>query len=788
MKKILTLTLLLCAISYAAVAGRPAIVAHRGYHYDGIPENSVASLIEAANLGSDYTEFDVWITSDNELVIHHDANAIVNGTPYYIPETEKSFLKDNYRLSNNEPIPLLTDFLDAVVQSKKQGKEIGLVIEIKMPGDKDARQASYIKKDGKYEGSRLEAAVNKTIALVEEYGLEEKVIYISFAEDACIFLANYYKEKDIKCPVYFLTGSTPERLKEMGVTGADFSMGYFRGNDDPQNWVDPHPDIINEVHAAGMPFIIWTVNNLDDMKYFIDRDVDFLTTDFPNTALELVKNAFSCSNSEQKTQDGHHLERIDEKNNPIVSTNLGTDLVNRTGLRVNDHIFVIQRSVAKTGPVLGDSHGAVKIYDNKGNRLQTILPPKGYYVWASANVDAAGHVLVRVDQEKPFDGESSLKLSHGFMVLGYNNDTDQYKIIYDFLPLGYGNDNLSTPKTEDDGHNVNETYRHDAMPPVLKDIMKDYNVRIISVYCGKGTTFSAQHSYNKEEVKEDGYPTFWKGAAFKTAFNDEQAHQTTGYAVEYYALDGDGKTDTYLAVYSNPKYSETYSGAEKNGNSIRHFNTPGNWKSTNMYYYTPMHSGLTGFNIFTIGKRQFIIYPAIDPGQTRNQDNRPADAFAIAEIILPSTNESIPVAIAEDEEEDVVTEPTTTMLTSPATHLSDEGETLVDGKPVGALKAIFPGTGVVGNTSCIPSYTVEPVEDNNKAVKISVYNTGAPVSQWMFSVDDNGIISSVEDVAAATDAEAPVEYFNLQGVRVLNPSNGIFIKKQGKKVTKIAIN
>lgn len=35
------------------------------------------------------------------------------------------------------------------------------------------------------------------------------------------------------------------------------------------------------------------------------------------------------------------------------------------------------------------------------------------------------------------------------------------------------------------------------------------------------------------------------------------------------------------------------------------------------------------------------------------------------------------------------------------------------------------------------------------------------------------------------NTDAPVEYFNLQGVRVDNPSNGLFIRRQGTKVTKV---
>lgn len=37
------------------------------------------------------------------------------------------------------------------------------------------------------------------------------------------------------------------------------------------------------------------------------------------------------------------------------------------------------------------------------------------------------------------------------------------------------------------------------------------------------------------------------------------------------------------------------------------------------------------------------------------------------------------------------------------------------------------------------------------------------------------------------DNEAPVEYFNLQGIRVAEPSNGLYIRRQGKEVTKVMV-
>ncbi len=47
-------------------------------------------------------------------------------------------------------------------------------------------------------------------------------------------------------------------------------------------------------------------------------------------------------------------------------------------------------------------------------------------------------------------------------------------------------------------------------------------------------------------------------------------------------------------------------------------------------------------------------------------------------------------------------------------------------------------------------------------------------------------LSGVENVST-DDENAPVEFYNLQGVRVNNPENGIYIRRQGSKVTKVII-
>ncbi|MDE6197590.1 MAG: Ig-like domain-containing protein [Muribaculaceae bacterium] len=57
-----------------------------------------------------------------------------------------------------------------------------------------------------------------------------------------------------------------------------------------------------------------------------------------------------------------------------------------------------------------------------------------------------------------------------------------------------------------------------------------------------------------------------------------------------------------------------------------------------------------------------------------------------------------------------------------------------------------------------------------------------PAKPYIFKIEGKAGIS--ETVAADN---APVEYYNLQGVRVANPENGLYIRRQGNKVSKVLV-
>lgn len=57
------------------------------------------------------------------------------------------------------------------------------------------------------------------------------------------------------------------------------------------------------------------------------------------------------------------------------------------------------------------------------------------------------------------------------------------------------------------------------------------------------------------------------------------------------------------------------------------------------------------------------------------------------------------------------------------------------------------------------------------------------------SLDKDFDFSGVEDIAAPdnTQTDGPVEYYTLQGIRIANPAQGVFIRRQGNKSSKIIL-
>ena len=71
MKKVMCLLAIMFMIANTSAQTR--VIAHRGFwKTQGSAQNSITSLLKADSIGCYGSEFDVWLTKDNGLVVSHE--------------------------------------------------------------------------------------------------------------------------------------------------------------------------------------------------------------------------------------------------------------------------------------------------------------------------------------------------------------------------------------------------------------------------------------------------------------------------------------------------------------------------------------------------------------------------------------------------------------------------------------------------------------------------------------------------------------------------------------------
>lgn len=228
------------------------VIAHRGYwRFEGAAQNSIAALKNAGELGIYGSEFDVWKTKDDRLVVNHDKlfhELLIVDTIF------DDLTKDCLRLDNGEKIPTLEEFLEVAHLYPK----LRLVLELKTLGDSE-----YNKK-----------AVDLVIDSVLKHGSENNIDFISFSYEICKLFA----ESKVGSGVEYLGGGyTVKELFETGITGINYS--YTR--------IIENPTLVGEANALGMNVTAWTVDNVEDVRRLIEIGIDKITTNNPMHIYEL---------------------------------------------------------------------------------------------------------------------------------------------------------------------------------------------------------------------------------------------------------------------------------------------------------------------------------------------------------------------------------------------------------------------------------------------------------------------------------------------------------------------
>ena len=171
---LLTSALLLAAFGTTQAQQQTQVIAHRGFwKTPGSAQNSLAALVKADSIRCYGSEFDVWLTSDNQLVVNHDDT--FRGVTI---QDASLAVCTAVRLDNGETLPTLRQYLE-----RARTLHTRLILELKSE-------------------------------------------YISFSRHAT---REFIRLAPQGTPVYYLEGDAdPQTLKDWGCAGADYHFKVFR--------------------------------------------------------------------------------------------------------------------------------------------------------------------------------------------------------------------------------------------------------------------------------------------------------------------------------------------------------------------------------------------------------------------------------------------------------------------------------------------------------------------------------------------------------------------------------
>ncbi|HIT91051.1 MAG TPA: glycerophosphodiester phosphodiesterase [Candidatus Merdenecus merdavium] len=236
------------------------VFAHRGAS-GYAPENTLEAFSLAMEQGAEGIELDVQLTKDGEVVVIHDEtiDRTSNGKgavrDYTLKELKALSFHNHMDEYQGVKIPTLREVLELV----KPGK---MEVNIEL-------------KTGIYWYPDIE---EKTIQIVKETGMENRIIYSSF---------NHYSiqkvlEKNADAETAYLYSdvilNVDKYAKETGIVGLHPAVYHLK-----------MVQFLDEYKKSGLKVRVWTVNKEEDMKDFMKADLEAVITNYPDKALDIRK-------------------------------------------------------------------------------------------------------------------------------------------------------------------------------------------------------------------------------------------------------------------------------------------------------------------------------------------------------------------------------------------------------------------------------------------------------------------------------------------------------------------
>ena len=233
-------------------------IAHRGASFDA-PENTLASANLAWAQGADAVEIDVYLASDNRIVVMHDKDTkrITGGKNMVVKSTPSLVLRDldvgSWKDSKykGEKIP----FIEEIIATIPDGKL--LVVEVKCGSEIIPHMERVLHKNAK----------------------KDQIVFISFGWETITDLKKAFPGNK----AYWLSGAKHEvkkRMDEIAAAGLDgINLNYSIIVE----------EIVQEAKTKGIDVLAWTVNDPDEARRLHGLGVTHITTDRPQWLKEQIE-------------------------------------------------------------------------------------------------------------------------------------------------------------------------------------------------------------------------------------------------------------------------------------------------------------------------------------------------------------------------------------------------------------------------------------------------------------------------------------------------------------------
>jgi glycerophosphoryl diester phosphodiesterase len=249
--------------------GRPLVVAHRGGAAIA-PENTLTAFRTAASLGVDAIEFAVLALERGPLVVAHsdDLAELTHGAA-------QGLFGGRTLEELRELVPDVPTFAEALTWFATEAPHVGIHVDLKLGVRLD--EVAMLLEDHGVDGRAVVSSVHPDALHAIARASSRVRIGLTYPEDRLGVSGRRYMWPVVRAGLAGLRASVPPRLPGMlRRAGAGALMLQHRLVSSAA---------VERAHAAGVPVLAWTVDDLADVKRVTAAGVDGVITNDPRILL-----------------------------------------------------------------------------------------------------------------------------------------------------------------------------------------------------------------------------------------------------------------------------------------------------------------------------------------------------------------------------------------------------------------------------------------------------------------------------------------------------------------------